>query len=66
MTLVVSEASVFGIAMVGDSAITITEPGRSPRIERGAAKVQYAPLANVGFAMWGGRLRGGTANGQLA
>jgi hypothetical protein len=53
MTLVVSEASMFGIAMVGDSAITITEPDRSSRIESGAAKVQYAPLANVGFAMWG-------------
>jgi len=53
MTLVVSEASTFGIAMVGDSAITIVEPGRPPRIESGAAKVQYAPLANIGFAMWG-------------
>jgi hypothetical protein len=53
MTLVVTEASAFGIAMVGDSALTVSEVGHPQRILAGAAKVQYAPLANVGFAVWG-------------
>ena len=52
MTLVVSEVTRFGIAMVGDSAVTVTNPGPA-RVITGAAKVQYSPATNIGFAIWG-------------
>jgi hypothetical protein len=48
MTLVVSEISSLGIVMTGDSAVT-----RGASSESGAVKVQYSPVANVGFALWG-------------
>lgn len=54
MTLVVSDVSRHGIVMVGDSAIT-----RAAGVDRGAVKVQYSALANVGFALWGDAQAGG-------
>jgi hypothetical protein len=50
MTLVISDVSSFGVVMVGDSAVTNQQNGT---VREGAAKVQYSPLANVGFALWG-------------
>jgi hypothetical protein len=50
MTLVISDVSSFGIVMVGDSAVTNQQNGT---VSDGAAKVQYSPVANVGFALWG-------------
>jgi hypothetical protein len=47
MTLVVSYISSFGVLMVGDSAVS------NCTVTGGAAKVQYSPAANVGFALWG-------------
>lgn len=50
MTLVISDVSSFGVVMVGDSAVTDQSNGA---VSSGAAKVQYSPLANIGFALWG-------------
>jgi hypothetical protein len=52
MTVVVSEVGAYGVGMVGDGAVSIMEGGvRS--IRNGASKIQYAPCANIGFAIWG-------------
>jgi len=60
MTVVVSEIGRFGIAMVGDSAVTIRAgAGGMPTVYDKAAKVQYSPAANMGFAMWGTACVGG-------
>lgn len=53
MTLVVSEVSGLGIVMVGDGAVTIRPNTGPDRVVDGAAKVQYARKANIGFAIWG-------------
>jgi len=57
MTLVISELSEFGIAMVADSAVTVKE--RTPsgdiihRVLNGAQKLQVIPPLSAGISMWG-------------
>jgi hypothetical protein len=53
MTIVISELNPWGIAMIGDSAVTIRD-AMGPRVREGAAKIHYSPTANIGFAIWGG------------
>lgn len=51
MTVVVTELSRFGIAMVADSAVTVSGP--NPSVHGGATKIQYSAEINVGFGLWG-------------
>lgn len=57
MTLVITELSQFGIAMVADSAVTYTEslPSGQPvrRVLNGAWKLQVIPYLNAGISVWG-------------
>ena len=53
MTLVVSEISMHGIVMIGDSAITYSRAGAPVGVGDGAAKVHYSEKANIGFTIWG-------------
>ncbi|RLC70699.1 MAG: hypothetical protein DRI81_18730 [Chloroflexi bacterium] len=69
MTLVITELSQFGIAMVADSAVTCTEipPSGQPiqRVLNGALKLQVIPYLNAGVSVWGlGVLP--TATGQVS
>jgi len=57
MTLIITELSEFGIAMVADSAITYRE--KTPtgddiqRVLSGARKLQVIPYLNTAISMWG-------------
>lgn len=51
MTLVVSDLSKHGIAMVGDSAVTFMGPPK--RAYPKASKIHYCESANAGIALWG-------------
>ena len=57
MTLIITELSEFGIAMVADSAVTIEEKTPSgdsiPRVLNGAQKLQVVPYLGAGISMWG-------------
>jgi hypothetical protein len=57
MTLVITELSTFGIAMVADSAVTSTEEvpsGRAiSRVLTGVQKLQPVPYLNAGLSVWG-------------
>lgn len=54
MTLIITEISSFGIAMVADSAVTVHAPGQLPRILPNAAqKLQTMSTLNAGVACWG-------------
>jgi len=69
MTLIITELSKFGIAMVADSAVTCTErlpSGQSfPRVLNGALKLQLIPHFSAGVSVWGlGTLP--TNSGQVA
>jgi len=69
MTLLITEMSEFGIAMVADSAVTCVErlpSGQSfPRVLNGALKLQMIPHLNAGVSVWGlGTLP--TNSGQVA
>jgi hypothetical protein len=62
MTLIITEITPFGIAMVADSAYNFREltPSGSirQRVLHGARKLQYIPYLNAGVSMWGaGRIR---------
>jgi hypothetical protein len=69
MTLIITELSKFGIAMVADSAITYTEilpDGKEfSRVLNGAQKLQAIPYLKAGISVWG---LGGipTRNGNLS
>jgi hypothetical protein len=52
MTLVVSDISIHGIIMVGDSAVT-KRSAFGVTVAADAVKVQYCSKANAGFALWG-------------
>src|SRR3989338_9888070 len=52
MTLVVSDISIHGIIMVGDSAVT-RRSAFGVTVAADAVKVQYCSKANIGFALWG-------------
>jgi hypothetical protein len=56
MTLIISEVSNYGIAMVGDSAITYSDIQNRERAKTGASKIQYSDAANIGFGVWGNAL----------
>jgi hypothetical protein len=57
MTLVLSEITKFGIAMVADSAITTTTvmPSKKKidRVATGIPKLQVIPYLNAGISFWG-------------
>jgi len=57
MTLIITELSEFGIAMVADSAVTYFErlPSEQPvpRVLNGALKLQVIPYLNAGVSVWG-------------
>jgi hypothetical protein len=57
MTLILTEITKFGIAMVADSAITTTAimPSATPlkRVTTGALKLQIVPYLNAGISFWG-------------
>src|SRR5438093_5376229 len=53
MSLVVSDISVYGIVMVGDSAITRRKGGKLIDVLSDGSKIQYSEEANIGFAIWG-------------
>jgi hypothetical protein len=62
MTLIITEITPFGIAMVADSAYNFREMTPSgtihQRVLQGAKKLQYIPYLNAGVSMWGaGRIR---------
>jgi len=68
MTLVITEISEHGIAMVADSAVTQTVPLPSgigmTRILNGAQKLQVIPQLRAGISIWGlGSVQ--TANGWI-
>ncbi len=69
MTLVITEVSKFGIAMVADSAVTFTEVlpsgDKTHHVLNGARKLQVIPFINAGISVWGlGSVP--TSNGQLS
>ncbi len=57
MTLVLTDVTKFGIAMVADSAITTTilfPSGKNiKRVTTGAQKLQVIPYLNAGISFWG-------------
>lgn len=57
MTLIITELSSLGIAMVADTAVTFNEPTPSgdkiARVLTGAQKVQPIPFLGAGISMWG-------------
>jgi len=57
MTLIITELSEFGIAMVADSAVTFKEQAASgltiTRVLNGAQKLQVIPYLGAGISMWG-------------
>ena len=57
MTLIITELSEFGIAMVADSAVTVEEKTPSGdtihRVLNGAQKLQVIPYLSAGISMWG-------------
>jgi hypothetical protein len=57
MTLIITELSNFGIAMVADSAVTFTEilpDGReASHVLNGAQKLQVIPYLKAGISVWG-------------
>lgn len=57
MTLIITELSRFGIAMVADSAVKITETLPSGReashVLNGAQKLQMVPYLKAGISVWG-------------
>jgi len=57
MTLIITELTEFGIAMVADSAVTIEEKtpsgGTIPRVLYGAQKLQMIPYLSAGISVWG-------------
>ncbi len=57
MTLIITEISEFGIAMVADSAVTFNEQLPSgetfPRVLNGAVKLQRIPYLHAGISIWG-------------
>ncbi|HSC46609.1 MAG TPA: hypothetical protein VLG68_00825 [Gammaproteobacteria bacterium] len=58
MTVVVSDASKYGIVMVGDTAASNVQTGE---IRSDAKKIHYSERANIGFAIWGSaHMSGGT------
>ncbi len=69
MTLIITELSKLGIAMVADSAVTISETLPSgdvaSHVLNGAQKLQVIPYLNAGISVWG---RGTipTSNGELS
>ena len=69
MTLIITELSEFGIAMIADSAVTCAErlpSGQSVRrVLNGALKLQMIPYFSAGVSVWGlGTLP--TNSGQVA
>lgn len=65
MTLIITEISQYGIAMVADSAVTVQETLPSGRTElrvlNGARKLQAIPYLKAGLSAWGmGTLKGST------
>lgn len=62
MTLIISEITPFGIAMVADTTYNFKEMMPSgaigSRVLNGARKLQYIPYLNAGISMWGtGRVK---------
>src|SRR3989304_2796668 len=57
MTLILTELSKHGIAMVADSAVTFTEqlPSGKPvnYVLNGAQKLQVVPYLTAGISVWG-------------
>jgi len=57
MTLIITELSEFGIAMVADSAVTVEEKTPSGdtihRVLSGVQKLQVIPYLSAGISMWG-------------
>lgn len=57
MTLIITEISEFGIAMVADSAVTestdLPSGGTVTRVLNGAKKLQAIPYLRAGISMWG-------------
>lgn len=57
MTLIITELSKFGIAMVADSAVTLTQALPSgkerSRVLNGAQKLQIIPYLKAGVSVWG-------------
>jgi len=57
MTLIITELSTFGIAMVADSAVTYIEQLPSGKethhVLNGARKLQFIPQLSAGISMWG-------------
>ena len=57
MTLVITEISEFGIAMVADSAVTVTvtlpSGASTQQVLNGARKLQIIDYLGAGISMWG-------------
>jgi hypothetical protein len=53
MSLIVSDISIHGIVMVGDSAITRRKNGNVVETSSDCSKIHYSKAANMGFAIWG-------------
>jgi len=69
MTLVITELSPDGIAMVADSAVTLTNLASGARsvLPTPAKKLQYVPYLNAGVSCWGmGRIGAATTDDWLS